>query len=42
MFRNLISKNQVVDNVVVFDDLHVGKIKINSSYSRIDGDKNKE
>ena len=40
MFRNLISKNQVVDNVVVFDDHHADKIKADNSYSKIDGDKN--
>ena len=40
MFRNLLFKNQVVDNVVVFDDLHTGRIKADSSYSKVEGDTN--
>ena len=40
MFRNLLFKNQVVENVVVFDDVHVGKIKADNCYSKIDGDTN--
>ena len=42
MFRNLISKNQVVDNVVVFEDHHADKIKADNSYSKIDGDSKPE
>ena len=40
MFRNLLFKNQVVDNVVVFDDRHAGKIKADNSFSKMDGDTN--